>query len=299
MSAPSTARELVERLGGHWASGSAMARCPAHRDRTPSLSVNEGAGGIILIRCWAGCSQESVIYALRMRGLWAGQPGEPPPNLAAGTEREQDARRKAEFVDRLWRETWRTAAPARGSPIETWIRPARGIPLDPAMLDQMPLRWSTRCPLRQTTAAAMLALMTDAVTGEPRGLHRTFLMPDGSAKAPIDKPRQMLGHAGIIRLSPDEDVTAGLGIAEGIETALAVIATGFRPVWACGSLEALKKFPVLGGIGCLTVFSDAKPHEIAGARSCADRWAAAGREAILRVPRQGDWNDALALKVSA
>jgi putative DNA primase/helicase len=181
--------------------------------------------------------------------------------------------------------------------IINWVR-ARGIPIDPAELARMPLRWSPRCPLGRGDAPAMIALMTDPITAEPCGIHRTFLSADGSAKAFGKESRKMLGRAGIIRLCPDEDVAKGLGIAEGIETAMAIIAAGWRAVWACGSLEGLKQFPVLAGIECLTVFSDAKPHEIAGARACADRWPAAGREAILRVPRQGDWNDALALKVS-
>lgn len=36
---------------------------------------------------------------------------------------------------------------------------------------------------------ALVALVTDAVTIEPMTLHRTWLAPDGSGKAEIDKPR--------------------------------------------------------------------------------------------------------------
>lgn len=41
-----------------------MANCPAHNDRTPSLSIRMGRDGRVLIKCWAGCSTESVIDAL-------------------------------------------------------------------------------------------------------------------------------------------------------------------------------------------------------------------------------------------
>ncbi len=140
----------------------------------------------------------------------------------------------------------------------------------------------------------MLALMTSPVTAEPRGIHRTFLLPDGSGKAAVDPVRMMLGSAGVVRLSPDDEVELGLGICEGIESGLAVMAAGWRPIWAAGSLGALIAFPVLDGIECLTVFADPKPHEIAGARACAARWAAAGREAVVRIPQAGgDWNDLL------
>ena len=36
-----------------------MARCPAHDDRNPSLSVSEGEGGRVLFNCFAGCAAEA------------------------------------------------------------------------------------------------------------------------------------------------------------------------------------------------------------------------------------------------
>jgi len=46
-----------------------MAKCPAHDDRGPSLSICERAGKV-LVHCHAGCSQLEVIEALRALGLW-------------------------------------------------------------------------------------------------------------------------------------------------------------------------------------------------------------------------------------
>jgi hypothetical protein len=46
-----------------------MAKCPAHDDRNPSLSIGEVAGKVLL-HCHAGCAQRDVIEALRARGLW-------------------------------------------------------------------------------------------------------------------------------------------------------------------------------------------------------------------------------------
>ena len=43
--------------------------CPAHNDRNPSLSVTD-KNGKILVRCFAGCTQDEVIGALRDLGLW-------------------------------------------------------------------------------------------------------------------------------------------------------------------------------------------------------------------------------------
>ncbi|MGO8685199.1 MAG: AAA family ATPase [Thermoleophilia bacterium] len=41
-----------------------LARCPAHEDRTPSLSISEGDDGRILVHCHAGCTTEAVVAAV-------------------------------------------------------------------------------------------------------------------------------------------------------------------------------------------------------------------------------------------
>ena len=59
--------EGVRREGGGW-----RARCPAHGDTEPSLSVNEGDGGQVLLHCFAGCAPEDVVRSigLQMRDLF-------------------------------------------------------------------------------------------------------------------------------------------------------------------------------------------------------------------------------------
>lgn len=49
-----------------------QARCPAHDDRCPSLSVTETTDGTILIKCWAGCSASEIVSAvgLDLRNLF-------------------------------------------------------------------------------------------------------------------------------------------------------------------------------------------------------------------------------------
>lgn len=43
-----------------------MAQCPAHDDRSPSLSILEKADGRVLIHCWAGCKSLDVLRAVGM-----------------------------------------------------------------------------------------------------------------------------------------------------------------------------------------------------------------------------------------
>ncbi len=41
-----------------------IAQCPAHSDNSPSLYVDEGESGNVLIKCWAGCGATDVIDAV-------------------------------------------------------------------------------------------------------------------------------------------------------------------------------------------------------------------------------------------
>ena len=52
----------AKRNGSGW-----HACCPAHEDRSPSLSVNEGDDGRALVRCHAGCTVEAVCAAVGLR----------------------------------------------------------------------------------------------------------------------------------------------------------------------------------------------------------------------------------------
>lgn len=40
------------------------ARCPAHEDRSPSLSISEGEDGRVLLHCYAGCSTDALCAAM-------------------------------------------------------------------------------------------------------------------------------------------------------------------------------------------------------------------------------------------
>lgn len=64
--------QIVKALGGRRSGAGWIARCPAHQDRNPSLSICAGRNGQPLVHCHAGCTQGDVIAALRDRGVWHG-----------------------------------------------------------------------------------------------------------------------------------------------------------------------------------------------------------------------------------
>ncbi len=41
-----------------------IARCPAHDDRRPSLSIREADDGRVLLKCWTGCGAAEIVSAL-------------------------------------------------------------------------------------------------------------------------------------------------------------------------------------------------------------------------------------------
>ncbi|MDQ2696570.1 MAG: toprim domain-containing protein [Pseudomonadota bacterium] len=71
MAATPSIESLAQALGAkHHGNSRYSARCPAHEDRNPSLSISLNGEGKILFHCHAGCEQQAVIDALKARGLW-------------------------------------------------------------------------------------------------------------------------------------------------------------------------------------------------------------------------------------
>ena len=64
----SAAQRLLERLQGVRTStggpGRWVAKCPAHEDRAPSLSIRELEDGRVLLHCFGGCATGDVLGAL-------------------------------------------------------------------------------------------------------------------------------------------------------------------------------------------------------------------------------------------
>lgn len=98
MSAPASAAELAEALGGKKAGRGYTALCPAHDDHNPSLSIDDGDKGIV-VRCQAGCTQDEVIDSLRGRGLWAPVNGHKRANAAGPQKASRKIVAEYDYVD--------------------------------------------------------------------------------------------------------------------------------------------------------------------------------------------------------
>jgi putative DNA primase/helicase len=139
----------------------------------------------------------------------------------------------------------------------------------------------------------MVALVTRGSDGTPVAIHRTFLAIDGAGKAPVDKPKMMLGpcRGGAVRLADASDV---LMVGEGIETCLAAMQATGRPAWAALSTSGMRTLNLPKGVGNIIVLADADDGGEAAALDCATRWKREGRRVrIARPPKGLDFNDML------
>lgn len=159
-----------------------------------------------------------------------------------------------------------------------------------------------------TRHPAMLAAVTDA-SGNLVAVHRTYLDADG-CKASVPTAKKLTRTTGPMAgasiklgapaLRPDGRL--GLGVAEGIETALAASLLAGIPVWPCVSAHGLEAFDPPPGVHHLYVMGDRDDSGTGqkAAAILAHRAAAAGLVARVLLPDAvGDWNDELVSRRAA
>lgn len=78
------------------------ARCPAHRDRSPSLSIRELDDETLLIHCHAGCSIESILASI---GLELTDLFPPKPEIRKSTRYALSLQELRQIADILALET--------------------------------------------------------------------------------------------------------------------------------------------------------------------------------------------------
>lgn len=281
-----TAIEIARALGARAVGDGWMARCPAHNDKTPSLSITSAQNGKPLIFCHAGCAQAEVISSLRRLGLWTGKRRwaiRPTSNVANGDAQADEQRSTSALA------IWESAVAPESTPVETYLRHRQL---------RLPEGDCLRCSPKLKHPSddwfpAMVALVTNGATGEPTGVHRTYLAPDGSGKADVPNAKLMLGpcRGGVVRLAK---ATTSLLVAEGIETCLSVMQQTGEPGWAALSTSGLRALELPPAVRDVTVLADGDDAGEAAAQACASRWATEGRRVrIARPPRGLDFNDLL------
>lgn len=197
----------------------------------------------------------------------------------------------AAMLRRLWRDSAMCRA---GDPVCRYlVRRGLGDIRVPGSLRYVPRMWH-----RQSTSyhPGMLALFSDA-QGKPSNLQRTFLTGDGH-KANVDPVRMCMPgafvHGGAVRLGPEAE---RMGIAEGVETALAASRIHNLTVWAALSTSLLVSWQSPSLAREVIIFGD-NDENFAGqfaAHQLARRLKSRKIDVRVMIPdRVGcDWNDVL------
>ncbi|KMK64737.1 Toprim domain [Puniceibacterium sp. IMCC21224] len=186
------------------------------------------------------------------------------------------------------------SVPVEGTLAETYLR-SRGLTHGGVT---SALRFHPKCWHRdegQTKSIpkpALIAAVTDGA-GALRGVHRTWLAPDGKGKAAVETQRRAMGHllGNAVKLTSHEDI---LVVGEGIETMLSLFeAAPGLPVWAALSSGHLGALLLSEGLQRLYIAIDRDPAGQRAAERLSARATKAGVPVRVLEPLLGDFNDDL------
>lgn len=277
------ARTIVESLQGTWSRGKGMCCCPAHDDRTPSLSVTLGRKAI-LFHCFAGCSNDEVIAALDRQGIRSRDLFDGSGAVAA------DRLEKRTFNSNA-RRLWHSATAISDSPAERYLA-LRGI-----LRASDQLRYLERTPLGPRGAVQFLPAMLAAVTTDMGiiAIHRTFLDAPSAKLAAFDRPKRALGSLGCGAVRLARPAVGRLGLAEGIESALSAMQMFGVPCWATLGNERFGLVAIPEGVRELYLFIDNDAGGELADQRARRAYSAPGRVIQPRAPASAgfDWNDEL------
>jgi putative DNA primase/helicase len=180
-----------------------------------------------------------------------------------------------------------------GDPVWKYLNQRMGIVDVPRDIRFHPALWHSEA---EKKFPAMLAILRYP-NGDGASIHRTYLTGEGM-KAPVDKVKKLMSglpiNGSCVRLS---DIEPLVGIAEGIETALAASVHFGFPVWAATSAPVLEKWEPPEGIQEIVICGD-NDTSYAGqsaAYNLAKRLKTKGFEVSVEIPdpEDSDWADTL------
>ena len=298
-------REIVTGLGGRWHGREGMARCPAHRDKTPSLSVTQTRDGRPLVHCHGGCDQRSVIDALMRANLWPrgrveADPAAPHRLTIPSDGLDADERRQRDKALKLWADHRKIA----GTHAEAYLR-ARAItgrlPDCLGFLPEAPFWYVPENADRPVCLGRWPALI--AALADDFGVlavQLTYLDPKEPKKAEIIAPdtgeilkvKKVRGpmESSAIRLRAPRDT---LGLAEGCETALSADILYSIPTWAVTGVRRLRLVEIPEGVETIVIFRDRGAVGQRVGREAWEHYDAQGYKTLLCDPDDpyGDMNE--------
>jgi hypothetical protein len=263
--------DIAAALGGKVSGEWVRAPGPGHSAADDSLAIKiEGDNGLFVHSHAGDDLKECQAYVRAALG---------EAQFSRSAKRSESNSERTALALRLWNE----AQPPAGTPVESYLK-HRGLKLP----ETAELRYHDACPFSKRRHHAMLALVRDIVTDEPKGIHRTALTAYGDKLG-----RLSLGPiaGGAIKIFPARE---RLGVGEGIETVLSMsVLPGLEnvPVWSLLSSGGLARFRRVPGVQQLFIAVDNDHAGRTAADNCLRRW---GRAVFVRAEKPGqDLNDAM------
>jgi phage/plasmid primase-like uncharacterized protein len=237
-------------------------RCPLpyHEDKNPSWRWDASDGcyhctcshgdilDLIQQMGHASKASEAAAWAADALGLHDAQPRRPAPQPA-----EAPADEPKDYTQSVLNIV-RRCEPLAGTPAEAYLK-IRKITVKPSA--DLMYCGKVRDSGSGLDFPALIGLVRDKAGEFMNAIHRTYLLHDGSGKASVGKKALNPFGGGSIRLLPLDD-RGVLGIAEGIETALAAAQIFWVPVWSAISAGNLASWQWPDGLKEIIIFADSK-----------------------------------------
>lgn len=196
--------KILSRLPDHRATADGFkAPCPTHEDLNPSLSIRETQDGVVLVKCFAGCSQEKVVsgLGLHMADLFPARDEPPWPGRQHQSSRPQP-RHFATAEDAI-------NAYGRGMPDRQWTY----VDASGAEIGRT-LRWNT-------------------ATG--KDIRPVAKFPDGWRHAAMQEPRPLFNLPALLA-----DQESPIYVVEGEKCVDALTALGLLATTSAGGSQAAR-----------------------------------------------------------
>lgn len=292
------AERITRALGGEWRGNSGLAPCPicqpeGRRDQR-ALALSD-SGGRLLCHCHK--SNCAVLGALQRRNLTEGRgPTNAPLDPAEAARRRAEDTKRDALRAKNAQDLFAAGVSCERTPAAAYLE-WRGIHGLQFAKMRNTLRFHPAA-LHSPSGLHLPAMLAQirGPKGEPLGIHRTFLRPDGMGKADVIPAKMMLGPSsgGAVRFGGDNRVIA---LAEGIETALSVSRASRLTVWAVLSTSGLKGLilPPPPVAEVVIIAADNDHAGLEAAEIAAGRLEAEGRAVSIIHPRKAgaDFNDML------
>lgn len=276
VSVTAAAKDAVKRLNGTWHGSYGKARCPAHDDRSPSLSITPGRAAV-LFHCFAGCAQADVIAALAAKG-----------GYVRPTKRDVVPQERRDLAP-LARELWGKALPLAGTPAQRYLERRRIGHSTIGRFDPAAMTYEGGKRLRLPALLLPIIERRQLVA-----LARVFVDKNGNKHPQLADPKRTLAdpRGGAVQLGAIEG--DHLNLAEGFEEAESVIAKfGLPGCWSVNGTELYARIHIPDHIRSITVYSQHGKAARTGLGKAESHLRNGGRALQVELPPPGgDWNDA-------